>query len=47
MATFLAVLELCRTSSVSLEDDISGENPNVRLLDEEKTRIEVTENGTV
>ena len=36
VATFLAVLELCRTSTVSLEDDISGENPNVRLLDETK-----------
>ena len=47
VATFLAVLELCRTSSVSLEDDVSGENPSVKLLDEEKARIEVTENGTV
>ena len=38
VATFLALLELCKTNSVSLEDDISGENPNVRLLqtDEEK-----------
>jgi segregation and condensation protein A len=31
VATFLAILELCKTNSVSLEDDISGENPNVRL----------------
>ena len=39
VATFLAVLELCRTNSVTLEDDNSGENPNVRLIknpDEEK-----------
>ena len=40
VATFLAILELCKTNSVSLEDDNSGENPNVRLLekpnDEEK-----------
>ena len=35
VATFLAILELCKTNSVSLEDDISGENPSVRLLDEE------------
>ena len=35
VATFLAILELCKTNSVSLEDDVSGENPNVRLLDEE------------
>ncbi len=34
VATFLAVLELCKTNSVSLEDDNSGENPNVRLLKE-------------
>ena len=32
VATFLAILELCKTNSVSLEDDNSGENPNVRLL---------------
>ena len=36
VATFLAILELCRTNSVSLEDDVSGENPNVCLLDKEK-----------
>ena len=33
VATFLAVLELCKTSSVSLEDDDTGENPNVKLLE--------------
>ena len=33
VATFLAVLELCKTNSVSLEDDVNGDNPNVRLLD--------------
>lgn len=32
VATFLAVLDLCKTNSVSLEDDSTGENPNVRLL---------------
>ena len=36
VATFLAILELCRTGSVTLEDDNSGENPNVRLLDQDK-----------
>lgn len=34
VATFLAILDLCKTNSVTLEDDINGENPNVRLLDE-------------
>lgn len=32
VATFLAILELCKTNSVVLEDDTSGENPHVRLL---------------
>ena len=41
VATFLAVLELCKTNSVSLEDDVSGENPNVRLLEETQTNTEV------
>ena len=41
VATFLAILELCRTNSVSLEDDNSGENPNVCLLDKEKKPQEV------
>ena len=41
VATFLAILELCRTNSVTLEDDISGENPNVCLLDKEKKPQEV------
>ena len=34
VATFLAILDLCKTNSVTLEDDVTGENPNVRLLDE-------------
>ena len=36
VATFLAVLELCKTNSVSLEDDVNGENPTVRLLDTDR-----------
>ncbi len=36
VATFLAILELCKTNSVTLEDDVNGENPNVRLLDARK-----------
>jgi segregation and condensation protein A len=42
VATFLAVLELCRTNSVSLEDDINGENPNVRLIKEPEKNVEET-----
>lgn len=32
VATFLAVLELCKTNSVTLEDDVNGDNPNIRLI---------------
>ena len=42
VATFLAVLEMCKVGSVTLEDDISGENPNVRVLDAEMTVQEET-----
>ena len=38
VATFLAILELCKTNSVSLEDDVNGENPNVRLLDKDNAK---------
>ena len=34
VATFLAILDLCKTNTVVLEDDVNGENPTVRLLDE-------------
>lgn len=36
VATFLAILELCKTNSVVLEDDVSGENPNIRVLEEKE-----------
>ena len=42
VATFIAILELCKTNSVVLEDDISGENPNVRLLQRPQQEIEET-----
>ena len=32
VATFLAVLELCKTGSAALEDDVNGDNPNVKLI---------------
>ncbi len=44
VATFLAVLDLCKTNTVTLEDDINGDNPNVRLLDE-TARKELDQNG--
>ena len=36
VATFLAILELCKTNTVSLEDDVNGDNPTVVLLENEK-----------
>ncbi len=42
VATFLAILELCKTNSVTLEDDVSGENPNVRVLEKETQEKEMT-----
>ena len=47
VATFLAILDLCKTNTVTLEDDTSGENPNVRLLkDPDEAGEEMTLNGT-
>ena len=45
VATFLAILELCKTNSVTLEDDTSGENPNVKLINRPDKTEEPT-NGT-
>ena len=42
VATFLAILDLCKTNSVTLEDDISGENPNVRLISDSVNAEEMT-----
>ena len=38
VATFLAILDLCKTNAVTLEDDVNGDNPNVRLLDENEKK---------
>ena len=32
VATFLAILDLCKNNAVSVDDDITGENPNVKLI---------------
>ncbi len=34
VATFISILEMCKNNTVTLEDDTSGENPNVRLLEQ-------------
>ncbi len=33
VATFLAVLDMCKNNTVTLEDDVNGDNPSIRLLD--------------
>ena len=45
VATFLAILELCKTNSVVLEDDLTGENPNIRLIKDPENATEDTING--
>ena len=45
VATFLALLELCKTNSVVLEDDINGDNPNVRLVKDPENMMEETFDG--
>ena len=32
VATFISILDMCKNNTVTLEDDLSGDNPNVRLL---------------
>ena len=46
VATFLAILELCKTNNIGIDDDISGENPNIRLVKEPEKVQEVTSDGT-
>ena len=46
VATFLAVLELCKTGSATLEDDVTGENPNVKLLKTPEELEQEEQNGT-
>jgi segregation and condensation protein A len=45
VATFLAVLELCKTNHVCIEDDDSGENPDIQLI-KEPEKQEVISDGS-
>ena len=36
VATFIALLDLCKSNSVSLEDDPTGVNPNVKLIEKKE-----------
>ena len=46
VATFISVLEMCKTGSVVLEGDVNGDDPDVRLVDESKVNMEVGADGT-
>ncbi len=46
VATFISVLEMCKTGSVVLEGDVNGDDPDVRLVDETKVNMEVGQDGT-
>ena len=32
VATFISILEMCKNNTVTLEDDVNGENPTIRLI---------------
>ena len=46
VATFLAVLELCKTNNLSIEDGDAGEDPSIRLIKQPEANQEVTDDGT-
>jgi len=35
VATFISILEMCKTGTVILEGDVTGENPDIRLVERE------------
>ena len=41
VATFISILDMCKNNTVTLEDDVSGENPTIRLLDENGAKEEL------
>ena len=44
VATFISILEMCKNNTVTLEDDVNGENPTIRMV--EKAGKEETSLGT-
>ena len=33
VATFISILDMCKNNTVTLEDDVNGDNPTIRLID--------------
>ena len=46
VATFLAILELCKNNNINIEEDVTVVNPQVRLIKEPVNDQEVTSDGT-
>ena len=46
VATFISILDMCKNNTVTLEDDVNGENPTVCLLDKKEAK-EAQEYGTI
>ena len=44
VATFISILDMCKNNTVTLEDDVNGENPTVRLISQPGK--EAQSNGT-
>ncbi len=40
VATFISILDMCKNNTVTLEDDVNGDNPTVRLLDKQPVKEE-------
>jgi segregation and condensation protein A len=36
VATFISILEMCKTGTVILEGDVTGENPDIRLVEKDQ-----------
>jgi len=45
VATFLAILELCKTNTVSLAEDAAGEDMEIRLIDESRLMMQGDDNN--
>ncbi len=40
VATFISLLDMCKNNTVTLEDDVNGENPTVRLINQQPVEEE-------
>lgn len=38
VATFISILDMCKNNTVTLEDDVNGDNPTVRLMERKEVK---------